>query len=113
MVATKVKDLLRAIVFAQDRGVPVFEILEKAKYELTFIDRLMVAAHTERLRMKHEGFDVLVPSNDPESSFILGLENFPYKKECEHEWYLASIVPLTNNENQVCPKCGMTRTVEK
>lgn len=72
--------LLRRIVVAQDMGVAVHEQFQEAKISYSTIDRIMVEADIERLRMHHEGIDVYVPDRShPDKSFILGLGDKPHK----------------------------------
>lgn len=72
------RELLRNIVFAQDRGVPVFEQLQAARFTWSTIDRLMVEADDERSRMRAEGIDVY--EREEGSGLIIGLGEKPYKK---------------------------------
>jgi len=72
------KELLRNIVFAQDRGVPVFMELQAARFTLSTIDRLMVEADDERSRMRAEGLDV--HEREEGKPLIIGLAEKPYKK---------------------------------
>lgn len=84
----RLKTLIRDIVVAQDEGYPVAEELAKQGWELTFIDRIVVAADTERLRMRAEGVPVYARTNDSDA-LILGLKDRPFKKyhECiQHDW---------------------------
>jgi len=114
-IAKRITTILRDIVFAQDQGVAVAQDLQDAKFELTFIDRLMVAADNQRLIMKHEGFDVYVRDSNSDKAFILGLEQRPHKKPCDHEFYFDGITPLSNPPTftELCPKCGTRRVVQK
>ena len=70
--------LLRDIVLAQDAGISVAEDLQKAFISLSTIDRLMVEASFERLRMSNEGLPVYVP--DSQGRLILGLDDKPHKQ---------------------------------
>ena len=78
-ICIRLKLLLRDIVVLQDYGKMDSRILNREGYELSFIDRLMNAAHIERLKMVQEGIDVYVPPG-PDMIFTIGLEPWPYKK---------------------------------
>lgn len=92
MIANNLKNLLRQIVYAQDSGQPVAQALQEAFFELTLIDRLMVAADTERARMVHEGLDVRKRPLDG-SAFMLGFE-------CDH------LYDIYGPDPNRCTKCG-------
>ena len=78
-ISLKLKNLLREIVILQDQGNFDVGDLNKAGYELSFLDTLMNAVDVERMRMHHEGLDVYVRDANSERSFIIGLEPLPYK----------------------------------
>ena len=72
--------LLRGMVVAQDHGYALAEALSEAKFEQTFIDRICVAVHNERLKMVAGGWDVYAPPEETEAHFQLGLEPYPFKE---------------------------------
>lgn len=72
--------MLRGMVVAQDHGYALAEALHEAQFEQSFIDRIAVAVHIERLKMVAEGWDVYEPPRSDDKAFMIGLEPYPFKE---------------------------------